>query len=292
MSIMGETRLRFSPVRELLDPRGRTRLIGVGVRDADHDAATIGWAVAEANPGVDLVHIAHAYSPIMLPGCAWDPVTRARDARYVAGKHITAQAVQRGSQQHTGVQIDGSAIAGSPADVLEELSDVVDLIVIGDDAQEPTLGAKMSWRVQDVARCPVVCVPPGPHPSRDLPVTVVVDEHGICEPVIRFAADAARRRDVTLQISCSWTSLHANGGPAPLSLAEQQEQLDAQLASWRSGLKNLAIVARIELDDGWLDHLRAHSSLLVSRAGSAPSLRFAGGTVGPNCPTATVLDCE
>lgn len=292
MSTLTGTRFQPSPAGELLIPRLRTRLIGVGVRDTDHDAATIGWAVAEATPGADVVHVVHAYTPVQLPGCAWDPVTRARDARYAAGKQIMARAVQRGREHHADLQVDGSAIAGAPADVLEELSDIVDLIVIGDDAAEPSVGRKISWRVQDVARCPVVCVPPGDHTPRDLPVTVVADDRGLSEPVIRFASDAATRRNVTLQVSRTWTSLHREGGPGLFSLADQHEKLDAQLASWRADYPHLGIVGRIELDDGWLAHLRAHSSLLVAGAGSAGSVRGATTGSSPTCPTATVPDCD
>jgi hypothetical protein len=45
MSTLADTRLQPSPAGELLTPRKRTRLLDVGVRDADHDAATIRWAV-------------------------------------------------------------------------------------------------------------------------------------------------------------------------------------------------------------------------------------------------------
>jgi hypothetical protein len=263
------------------------RIIAVGVRDHTYDAATLAWAEHEAVPGADALHLVHAYVPLRLDGCTWDPVRRERDARALLGRRVTAQAVQRARTACPGVLVDGSTIQGLPADVLHEFSAVADVLVIGDDSIDPTEVRKIAWRVQDHARCPVVSVPRHYEPSKaDEPVTVVVDETGLAESAMRFAAREAIRHDVTLQVSRSWTSLHEGDKDGATWLAHQQEELDSQVADWRDRYPQLPIVARIELDDDWLVRVAARSSLLVAPVRAAPLLRSGAGASG--CPTAIV----
>jgi hypothetical protein len=263
------------------------RVIAVGVRDHAYDAATLSWAQAEATGGADALHIVHAYVPLRLDGCTWDPVRRQRDARALVGRRITAQAVQRARTARPDVLVDGSTILGLPADVLQEFSTVADLLVIGDDSDLPEQVRKIAWRVQDHARCAVVTVPHTYRPTTiDEPVTVVLSESGLSEPVLRFGADAATRHNVTLQVSRSWTSLHEGARNGPTWLAHQQEELDGQLADWRERYPTLPIVARIELDDAWLSRVAGGSSLLVAGAGTAGVLRSPAGPTG--CPVAVV----
>lgn len=265
------------------------RLIGVGVRDHEHDAATIAWATADADPTSDSMHIAHSYIPLRLEGCAWEPVSRARDARYLAAKRVVGQAVQRAHADNAPSRVAGSAIAGLPQDMLIELSEVVDLLVIGDDAAAARPVRHISWPVQDQARCPVVCVPPtyrsGPDPR---PVTVIVGESGLSEPVLHFGLAAARRHGVGLQVSRTWESLHEGADPGPNWLAHQQEELDTQLADWRAAVPEVAITARIELGPDWPARLRAGSSLLVAGTSSITGVRSRAAARPGDCPIAMV----
>src|SRR3954469_25897594 len=211
------------------------RLIGVGVHDVLHDRATVEWALDEAAPGRDVVHLVHAYVPLRLDGCAWAPVSTDRDRRHTAASRIVAQAVQRASEGHHALEIGGSAIGGLPDDVLIELGSVVDLLVIGDDSHDRLIDRKISSRVQAHARCPIISVPRDYFaPADDRPITVVVDEDGLAEQVMAFAADFARRRNRTLLVSRAWSSLHEGKLAGPRWLAEQQEELDGQLAGWRA----------------------------------------------------------
>jgi hypothetical protein len=260
------------------------RVIAVGVRDHEYDAATLTWAEDEAVAGADVLHLVHAYVPLRLDGCTWDPVRRERDARALVGRRITSQAIQRARAARPDVLVDGSTIQGLPADVLQEFSGVADVLVIGDDSDQPDQVRKIAWRVQDHARCPVVTVPHSYQPSSDEPVTAVLAETWLSEPVLRFAAEAATRRRVTLQVSRSWTSLHEGERPGPTWLAHQQEEFDGQLADWRERYPHLAIVARIELDDAWLARLATRSCLLVASVTAAGLLRSGSGPTG--CPVA------
>lgn len=269
------------------------RLVGVGVHDVVHDRATLEWAVAAASPGRDQVHLVHAYVPLRLDGCAWPPVSAVRDRRHVAATRVVAQAVQRAHEGHPGLEVGGSAIGGLPDDVLIELSHVVDLLVIGDDSHDSLIARKITTRVQDHARCPLVCVPRDYFPpTAARPVTVVADERGLLEPVLAFAAGLAHRSGVGLQVSRAWSSLHEGRLDGPGWLAEQQEELDAQLAGWRSACGDLPVAARLELGYTWLDRLRAASSVLVTSTRSVDLIRSGNGVApdGPvhSCPIAIV----
>ncbi|HZC70756.1 MAG TPA: universal stress protein [Jatrophihabitans sp.] len=268
-------------------PRLRHRLIGVGFRDAERDRATIEWAVHDAVAGGDPLHLVHAYVPLRLDGCWWEPVTQARDARYLAARRVVAKGQQLVAATAANVRCGGSTIAGLPQDVFVELSDIVDVIVIGDDSRAG--GRGITWRIQDTARCAVVCVPPTytglPDPR---PVTLVVDDQGISESALQFGAEHARRHGVTLEVSRSWSSLHDGPVDGPAWVAEQQEELDAQLALWSDRHALPPIVARIELDDDWLDSLRRGSSLLVAAGSAAPLLRTPPADPTAACPVAVV----
>jgi hypothetical protein len=270
----------------------RPRLIGVGVHDILHDRGTIEWAVDDAVAGRDSVHLVHAYVPLRLDGCAWSPVSKVRDRRHTVATRIVSQAVQRAiegaTQEHAGIEVAGSAIAGLPEDVLIELSAVVDLLVIGDDSLDTLVTRKITARVQDRVECPIVCVPRNYRAQADgRPVTVVVDEFGLYEEVMEFAAAEATRRAVTLQVSRAWSALHEGKVAGPGWLAEQQEELDEQLASWRAHHSDLAVAARLELGYSWLDRVRAISSLLVTGSRSADLLRSPGET-DHRCPVAII----
>jgi hypothetical protein len=267
-----------------------SRAIGIGVRSHEHDRAAIAWALNDARPGVDAVHLVHAYVPLLLSGCTWDRVTRARDARYQCAHRVLAQSLQRVRSAHGEVLVGGSVIAGLPDDVLIELSSVVDLVVIGDDSAAPSDPRRISWRIQDAARCPVVCVPWWYEPRSDArPVRVVAGEDGLSGSVLDFAAAAASRRGVGLEVSRPWSALHADGLDGAGWLAEQQEELDAQVADLRLQHPQLAITARIELGDHWPDVLRASASLLVTSA-YAGSLLRSTETSAHGCPIAIVPD--
>jgi hypothetical protein len=271
------------------DPHA-SRLIGVGVHDAAHDRATIEWALNDAVARRDEVHLVHAYVPLRLDGCAWMPVSTVRDRRHSTASRVIAQAVQKATESHGDLVIGGSAIGGLPDDVLIELSSVVDLLVIGDDSVDGRVQRKVTSRVQDAARCPLVCVPHDYFPiADDRPVTVVVDESGLAEPVLAFAAAHARRRGATLQVSRAWSSLHEGRIVGPQWLAEQQEELDAQLSSWRAVYPDVPVIARLELGYTWLDRLRAASSALIAGTRSVDLVRPVGEPLH-SCPVIVVPD--
>ena len=278
-----------APAEPAMEDAYAPRLIGVGVHDAGHDRATVDWAIGDAVGGRDEVHLVHAYVPLRLDGCGWQPVSTLRDRRHAAATRIVAQAVQRASEDRAELVIGGSAIGGLPDDVLIELSSVVDLLVIGDDTPDARVQRKITTRVQDTAHCPVACIPRDyvVASDDDRPVTVVVDDFGLVEPVLAFGTGQARRRGTSLQVSRAWSSLHEGRVASPQWLAEQQEQLDAQLASWRMRNPDVPVIARLELGYTWLDRLRAASSVLVTGRRSVDLVRPMGEPLHP-CPVIVV----
>lgn len=264
--------------------------IVVAVRDYPHDAATIEWALAHTVRGVDTVHLVHAYSPLRLDGCHWQPVARARGARAMAGRRVVAIALQRIAAAYPALGQDGSAVAGTPEDVLEQMSEVADLVVVGDDSLEPATPRPITWRVQDAASCPVVCVPAGYRTEAGSPVTVVVDEQG-WDPVLEFGVQVAMRSGAGLQVSRSWSALHEMLPETDEWLADQQRAFDTQLTEWQDRYPAVPISARIELDDAWPGRLRRSSSLLVATSYAAARVRsLPSDPVQQACPIAIVPD--
>lgn len=103
-----------------------------------------------------------------------------------------------------------------------------------------------------------------------------------------FAADYAQRHGLTMQVALPWTALAADARPGVTWLAHQQEELDAQLASWRDRHPRVPIAARIELDDDWLTYLAAHSSLLVLPARALARDQRAADPIRLRCATVIV----
>lgn len=267
----------------------RKRRIVVAVRDYLHDRTTIDWALAHATPGVDTIHLVHAYRSLRLEGCYWAPVVRARDRRCLAARNIVSLALQRIAASGSALRADGSAVAGSAEDVIGEISEVADLLVIGDDSAGSGEQRRISWRLQDASRCPTVCVPGSYQPGPDSePVTVVAGEQDLDDSLLDFGADLAARAGVGLQISQPWAAGHAGRAEPAGWVADRQRALDAQLAIWRGRHRELSLCARIELGDGWADRVRRGSSLLVARTRSAALVRSRPDEPAHPCPIATV----
>lgn len=265
----------------------RPRVVVAAIRNVRHDGAALRWAVFEAVPHVDVVQVVHAYST------STDPIVSAaqasaRDIGYLSSWEIVASAVEQGSRLRPDVAIIGSPVGGPVETALTTLSDDATLLVIGDD-EASTPGRHVAAHLQQSAHCPVVCVPRGSETFSALPVTVVADELGLSEATLAFAADFAVRHGVTLQVARTWQSLHRpDATPGPLELATEQAELDAELDDLRGAHPTLAIASRIELDDGWLDRIREHSSLVVAGRRSAARLGLQSPLPLPVSPVAFV----
>lgn len=262
------------------------RLIAVGLRDLPTDAAVLRWAATEAMP-TDILHVVHAFVPLRLDRCTWDPVRRERDHRALAARRAVAQAMQRARTMRVDLDVGGSAVAGLPDDVLIEISQVVDLLVIGDDSADPApAGHRVTWRVQDLAACPVVSVPRA-GARFTAPVTVVVDERGLMARVLRFALEWAERHGVNVRVCRTWSSFH-DGAVGPTWLAHHAEELDVQLVDWQARYPHVGLTTSIETADDWPARIAADSSLIVSAADADLSVLVPEPRESLSCATAVV----
>ena len=272
-----------APTTREFDSATGPRLVAIGVRDPSADQAVLDWAVTDAL-SLDTLHLVHAFVPLRLDRCGWEPVRRERDARALRAQRVLTQSVQRARALRAELRIGGSAVAGLPDDVLVEFSQVVDLLVIGDDSAAPTGNHRVAWRVQSLARCPVVSVPAS-GARFDEPVTVVVDERGLLEPALRFAIESAQRHSVNVRVSRTWAALHPGEQPSPAWLAQASEDLDTQIADWQLRYPHVGFVTSIETGDDWWAAAGVGSSLLVTAA-SARAVSWPAGAV--RCPIAVV----
>lgn len=272
-----------------LEVIARSRLIAVGVRDEEGDRSTLAWAMEEAVPGVDTLYLVHAYVPLVAGGRSWEPVAHVRDKERL----VVAHSLQRLRIANAGLKADGSAVDGSAADMLTEFSEVVDLVVLGEDDDARTARPPTAWQVQRAARCPVVVVP-SDYRREDVdsraPVTVVVDALELPQAALEFGFSQAARRGTSLCVAQFWTALHEERPWTAELIASRQEQLDAQLADWLARKPSVGIIGELRLDDGEdsLTRLRTASQLVVAAAGSA-YLRIMVGPSSPGCcPTVIV----
>jgi hypothetical protein len=228
---------------------------------------------------------------LRLDGCTWPPVARARDIRRLHATRVVGQAVQRLRTERPGVLVNGSAVAGLPPDVLVEFSSVVDLIVLGRDHVGGGVPRSVTARVRDSARCPVAVVPGDAPMGDDRPVTLLIGDEGLEPQACDLAVDLAQRGGGQLQVARPWSALHAGEVDGADWLANQQERLDAQLASWNASRPQVAVTARIEVGARWAEQLRAASSVIVTAAASADRLDVAdtGGCVVVTVPPPTAM---
>lgn len=271
------------PVAERRPAANRTgRLIVVGVRDAERDAAALAWAQQDAVGSADALYLVHA----AVPSCRGDTAER----RSAAARQL-AHAVEQLSVARPDLPVYGAVPAALPGDALIELSSRADLLVVGSDTPGTALATgHVALRVQQHARCPVVCVPPD-FESHHGPVTVAAETADLPQEAMRFAANHAQRHGATMQVALPWAALAASARPGVTWLAHQQEELDAQLASWREWHPRVPIVARIELDDDWLPNVAAYSSLLVLPARALAGDQRSADPVRVRCATVIVPEC-
>jgi hypothetical protein len=271
------------------------RLIAVGVRDDDRDASTLKWALDEAVPGLDRVHVVHAFVPLRIEGCSWQPVAEVRDTRREQAHRVISRSLQKMRSSNPTLDVGGSAVGGIPDDVLVEFSEVVDLEVIGEDASRGRITRTTTSRLLPKARCPVVVVPHdyGQLPVEPLlPVTVVVDTLDLPSTLLEQGLREALRRGTSLRVAHVWSALHEEGPWTAELFANRQAQLDMQLADWHGSRPSGGIVGELLVDDGpeALLGLRVDSQLLVVSAGSTRLLGPTDESVAGRCPAIVIPD--
>lgn len=256
------------------------RLIVVGVRDTAADAATLRWIAAEAVPGHDVVHLVHAYVPLRLEECSWEPVVRRRTADRLHATRTVSMAVQQLRGLCPDLRVESSAVAGLPVDVLGEFARIVDLIVVGAGTRCTRPSSVGQW---SGASCPVIRVPSAwSWAPASAPVVVVGRDEGDVSPTaLAFGAEWALRHGRTLHVCVPASTRYGDDPPTAAWLAGQQERLDRSLEPLVAARPGLGVVGRLEWTPGWRRQLASEAALLVDTDGPGTPVR--GG-----CPVAEV----
>jgi len=198
-----------------------SRLIAVGVRDAEASRAALVWAATEAAGDGSELHVLHCYELLALDGSSWAPVVQANDALRAGARHIVNESEHVARSSAPGVEISGSAVRGAVGAALTDLSRLVDLVVVGESARNP-----LRDQLAATVRCPLVVVP-DTDVSADDPIVVAVDRHDLPLDALHFALRTARRWGAQLVVAAS-DGLPTSGAEA---VADVHARLDMQLES-------------------------------------------------------------
>lgn len=138
----------------------------VGVDGSQASLSAVEWAIARASRSGQNVHIVCVYSTVAYTTYGFesavttiDPEALENGARAVVESALTHI---RSLPQAAGVTITSEVIGGDPASVLVELSETVDMIVIGTEAHGRIFSrifGTVSSTVPAYSKCPVVVVP-------------------------------------------------------------------------------------------------------------------------------------
>ncbi|MDQ2846835.1 MAG: universal stress protein [Actinomycetota bacterium] len=263
--------------------------------DLGRDASTVDWALSGGCGEDDIVHIVHAFVPLLINECSWEPIREARQARHDAARMVVARALRPIHHRRPSVRAEGSAVAGLPGDVLTEFSEVVDLVIVGDDRLPPMASAGTTATLVRRSTCPVVVVPASYQRVVDdaRPVIALVYELGLRSPVISFALDEAARLGTTLKVAQYWLDLPTDLPITSELLADRQQQLDMELADLRERVPSVGVIGEIILADTPLmleEQRRACQLLAVSSASRhlGELLRLRGRS---NTPVVVVPAC-
>ncbi|MCV2489684.1 universal stress protein [Geodermatophilus sp. YIM 151500] len=209
--------------RQESEPRTRTlgegwtgREVVVGVDGSECGLTAVRWATEEAARRDAPLRIVHA-APYLGRRDVSGPVPPPELPR---ARRITAQAYTLARHTEPGVRADTEVVPGDPTAVLLRASSECQLVVLGistTGAPDEMVLAPVPQRVAARATTPVVVVP-RPHGAEPAgrPVVAVLGlgDHADDEPVLAYAADAARRSDARLRVVRA-RSRRSTGGPPP-----------------------------------------------------------------------------
>jgi nucleotide-binding universal stress UspA family protein len=196
----------------------------VGVDGGEPALAAVRWGAEEAarrGAPLRIVHAAPYLGRRLEPGAVPPELRRAR--------RITAAAYTRARHAAAGVHAVTEVVPGNPGQVLVDAAGSAQLVVLGiatTGAADELVHAPVAQRVAARSRTPVVVVPRphGPVPA-ERPVTAVLGlgDPDDDEPVVRWAADQARRTGTSLTVLQPRT--RRSGAAAPVDWAERHADL-------------------------------------------------------------------
>lgn len=235
------------------------RRIVVGVDGSDPALRAVEWAAPEARDRGLPLRLVYAFDwpdRLLDPNAVLarriaDTPTGAQyreDLARAAGRRLaTAEAVARA---FPGLDVESALVEGAPIDVLLAEAQDADLVVVGDRG----LGGFATLLVGSVAvalaaraPCPTVVVRGDATRPSDAPVLAGYDGRAGSAPVLDFAADAALRRQVPLEVVFAWRDTYEvpEGAEAEQAAAEQLQQ---GLADMRRRHPDVVVQPRVVSD--------------------------------------------
>jgi nucleotide-binding universal stress UspA family protein len=200
----------------------------VGVDGGECALAAVRWAAEEAarrRAPLRIVHAAPYLGRRIQPGTVPPELRRARQ--------ITAQAYTRARHAAPGVPAATEVVPGEPGRVLVDAGATAQLIVLGiatTGSFDELVAAPVAQRVAAHSRTPVVVVPRprGPVPQ-ERPVVAILGlgDPDDDEPVVRWAADQARRSGTSLTVLSPRT--RRAGAAAPVDWPERHPDLEVSV---------------------------------------------------------------
>lgn len=250
----------------------------------------------------------HAYVPLSLSGSSWAPVVEANDARQASARWLVARAVTAVQSTHPQIKVSGSAIEAAPLVALADMSQIVDLVVVGADAlsSSGTAPAALGRFLAEQSSCPVVFVPNGTDPDQPdrsaTPVALLLAGTALPHHAVEFAFEAAARRHVTLAVCESCTP-----GPIGLPVTDddisrwettRQETLDIDLSPWQDKYRAAGVMVELRREGVAATAALLHRTsqlLVVARmrpAGAPLDTLIRTALHHASCPVAIVPDSE
>lgn len=209
------------------------RKIIVGYDNSADARAAAQWALDSAQRSSARVEFLYAYEwPDWVPAISTVGAPAVQPdgeiERAVTGALNEVQANARRS--HPGVTTETSTVNASAALTLIGRSAEAALIVLGSRGHSGVVGllGSVSVAVSENAHCPVVVVRGRQDPAA--PVVVGVDDSAPAQAALRFAADQARLRGVSLRVVRAWFPAGGIGDPTPeaslLVTADERKAFD------------------------------------------------------------------
>jgi nucleotide-binding universal stress UspA family protein len=282
------------------------RHVTVAVAQAERDRAALRWAAAEAAGRRLPLRVVHAYE--WRAGPVWParlrpmPDSLPQEARQAAAEQLAA-AMGECQAAEAGLEVTGSLIEGSAADVLRDEARTAELLVLG-SADRPGHGRSIGSVGQSVterAVCPVVVVPGTGEHRRPARVVVGLDLTHSGHAALAFGLEQAQRWQAILEAVTCWQPnlLDSESLLEPVVISEKaaiEQDLCDELAPWQQKYPEVEVVATVverRAAAGLAERAAGAGLLVLSRHGSHP-VRAVLGSVHlaalrrADCPVALV----